>query len=54
MATDGKTIVTAGVDGTVRLWPASIEDLLAQVEPLIQRDPPLLTLEERQRYGLDE
>ena len=50
---DGLQIVTASDDGTARVWIASIDDLLAEAARLIQRDPPLLTPVERQRYGLD-
>lgn len=50
---DGQQIVTASDDGTARIWDAGIDALLAEAERLIQRDPPLLTPEERLRYGLD-
>ena len=50
---DGKTIVTASGDQTARIWVASLDELLAKAKRLIQRDPPLLTPEERQRYGLE-
>ena len=50
---DGKKIVTASDDKTARLWIASIDDLLTEAGRLIQRDPPLLTPEERREYGLE-
>jgi len=50
---DGRFIVAASDDGTARIWFASIDDLLAEVDRLIQREPPLLTPEERWRYGLE-
>ena len=50
---DGQTIVTASVDGTARIWDVAIEDLLDEARRLIQRDPPLLTPEERRRVGLE-
>ena len=34
-------------------WDANIEVLLDEAKRLIQRDPPLLTPEERRRYGLE-
>lgn len=50
---DGAQIVTASADQTARIWIANIDDLLAEAERLIQRDPPILTPEERRRYGLE-
>ena len=50
---DGTQIVTASADQTARIWDAAIEDLLDEAKRLIQRDPPLLTPEERRRYGLE-
>jgi hypothetical protein len=50
---DGARIVTASEDKTARVWPGSVEALLAMVASLIQRDPPLLTPEERRRFGLE-
>ena len=50
---DRATVVTVSWDGMACLWP-SIHELLALAESLIQRDPPLFTPQERQRYGLDE
>ncbi|MCB9101985.1 MAG: protein kinase [Anaerolineales bacterium] len=50
---DGRTIVTAGRDRTARIWPG-VEQLLAEAEALIQRDPPEFTPEERIRFGLRE
>jgi hypothetical protein len=38
---------------TAHIWYASIEDLLAAAERLIQRDPLELTPEERRQYGLE-
>jgi hypothetical protein len=49
---DDRQIVTAGYDGTARIW-LSIADLLAEAARLIQRDPPLLTPEERRQVGLE-
>jgi len=49
----GKQIVTASDDETARIWDANIENLLDEAKRLIQRDPPLLTPEERRRYGLE-
>jgi WD40 repeat protein len=46
----GRYILSASADGTVRIWIASIDDLLVTAESLIQREPPILTLEERQRF----
>jgi WD40 repeat protein len=50
---DGKYLVTASADQTIRVWPTNFDDLLAEADRLIQRDPPLLTPEERRRYGLE-
>lgn len=50
---DGQQIVSASTDTTARLWVASIDELLAQAQSLIQREPPLLTPEEKQQYGLE-
>ncbi|HSN75590.1 MAG TPA: hypothetical protein VL334_10985, partial [Anaerolineae bacterium] len=50
---DGKFIVTAGADRTARIWLTNVSDVLAKAQALIQRDPPLLTPEERRRYGLE-
>jgi WD40 repeat protein len=50
---DGKLVVTASTDTTARTWYSSLDDLLAAAERLIQRDPPLLTPEERWRFGLE-
>jgi hypothetical protein len=41
------------VDGIIHTWIVQLDDLLAEAEHLISRDPPLLTPEERQRYGLE-
>lgn len=46
-------VITKGDDGMVRVWIADIDDLLAEAARLIQRDPPLLTPEERRQYGLE-
>ncbi len=51
---DGRRIVTASEDRTALVWLVSIDELLAQAEAHIQRDPPRFTSAERQRYGLDE
>ena len=50
---DGKHIISTGVDGAVRTWDADIDQLLARAKSLVGRDPPLLTPEEQQRYGLN-
>ena len=50
---DGKLVLTASDDATARTWYASLDDLLAATERLIQRDPPVLTPAERQRFGLE-
>lgn len=42
--------MTASADRTARLWLVSVDDLLAEAERLIQRDPPRLTPEERRRF----
>ncbi len=49
----GRYIATSSEDQSARIWIASIDDLLAEAARLIQRDPPLLTPEERRRYGLE-
>ena len=49
---DGRQIASSSADTTIRLWGASIEAELAQAVALIQRQPPALTTEERQQYGL--
>lgn len=50
---NGQQIVSTSTDMTVRLWMASIDVLLAQAQSLIQRDPPLLSDEEKQQFGLE-
>ena len=50
---DGAQVVTASDDHSARIWDAGIDVLLAKAERLIQRDPPLLTPEERRQYGLE-
>lgn len=50
---DGMTIVTASFDGTLRLWDASIQATLARAQGQVQRDPPLFTVDERDRYDID-
>lgn len=50
---DGQQVLTSSADGTARIWYASLDDLLAAAERLIQRDPPVLTPEERRQYGLE-
>jgi len=47
---DGRLIVTASGDRTARLWFVSVDDLLAEAARLIQRNPPVLTPEERRRF----
>lgn len=41
-------------NGTARIWIADIDALLAEAARLIQRDPPVLTAQERGHYGLEE
>ena len=50
---DGKLVVAAGAEGIARIWDATIEQLMAEAERLIQRDPPELNPEERNVYGLE-
>ena len=50
---DGTHVVTTCDDNITRVWPATADSLLAVVERLIQRDPPLLTPDERRRFGLE-
>ena len=50
---DGKTVVTGSRDRTARIWVVSLDDLLTKAQRLIQRDPPIFTPDERQRYGLN-
>ena len=50
---DGKWIVSASDDQTVRVWVALIDDLLQMAEARIQRPVHLLTAEERKQYGLE-
>lgn len=50
---DGKRIVSTSDDHTVRIWTASIQDMLGQAQQLIQRDPPLLTFDEQRLYSLE-
>ena len=50
---DGKHLVTASSDQTARIWVVSVDELLARVLALIQRDAPLLTPNERRQYGLE-
>jgi WD40 repeat protein len=47
---DGRTIVTASADLSVRIWIADIQDLMDAAESLVQRQPPILTPEERERF----
>ncbi len=46
---DGALVVTASDDNTARTWYANLDDLLAATEHLVQRNPPLLTPEERRQ-----
>lgn len=48
---DGETIITASDEDTPRIWP-SIGDLLVESERLIQRDPPQMTSDERETFGI--
>ena len=50
---NGGEIVTASSSGIVRVLPATFEHILAFIGSLIQRDPPLLTPDERQQFGLE-
>lgn len=45
---DGRYIASGGYDGEVRIWPGTLEELMELADSLIQRDPPVMTLEERQ------
>ena len=47
---DGQHILTVNEDGTIRLWVAEIEDLLARAHSLIQRDPPTFYYQERSQF----
>jgi WD40 repeat protein len=49
---DGQEILTVSADKTARTW-SNIDNLLEEAKRLIQRDPPLLTPEERRKYGLE-
>ena len=49
----GSQIVSAGVDGSARIWP-SIEELLPISNNLIYRQPAEFTQEEDQRFGISE
>ena len=50
---DGRHILSLHTDFTLGIWVVDIEEILAQAKRLIQREPPLLTPDERQRYGLE-
>lgn len=50
---DGSQIVIYGSSGVYRIWDVGIDGQLASARRLIQRDPPVLTPEERQQYGLE-
>ena len=50
---DGAQIATGSADKTARIWVVSFDYLLAESERLIQRDPPLLTPDERRGFGLE-
>lgn len=49
---DGNWVVTAGMDGTLRLWP-SIGQLLESAGRRIQRDPPVFLGDELTRFAID-
>ena len=51
--TGGGQIVSGGPDGTLRVWLADLEALLALADSLIQRDPPIFTGDERIRFGFE-
>lgn len=50
---DGQHVLTGSSDWTARIWPVSLEQMLDESLGFIQRDPPVLTVEERNRLGLD-
>ncbi len=50
---DGSQIVSGSAGQTVRLWRIDIESLLKLADSLIQRDPPVLTNDERTRFGFE-
>ena len=45
--------ITVIRDRTARIWVVSLDELLTKAQRLIQRDPPIFTPDERQRYGLN-
>ncbi|HRI14951.1 MAG TPA: hypothetical protein PLX89_18300 [Verrucomicrobiota bacterium] len=49
---DGKSFATAAQDYTARIWTTEIDEMMVQALRRIHRDPPGLTPEERERYGL--
>jgi WD40 repeat protein len=49
----GDRIVTGSLDGTAKVWPVDVEELLELADPLIQRYNPWLTPAERERYGVE-
>ena len=50
---DGKNLITTSDDQTGRIWVTAIDDLLAEAQHLIKRDPPEYSADERQLYGLE-
>jgi len=51
---DGKWLASVADDRTARLWMTNINELLSIAFSRIQRDPPLLLVAERRRFGFEE
>lgn len=50
---DGDSLLAVERSGRVRLWIVSIDELLALASSLIQRQPQVMTPQERSLYGVD-
>jgi WD40 repeat protein len=49
----GTHLVSASDDGTLRIWLTDVQALLGLAKARVQREPPVLTLEERERFRLE-